>query len=72
MSARIEVRLDVMLAKRRMTSKALAEQIGVSEVALSQIKTGKIKGMRFSTLLALCEVLECEPGDLLVLVREED
>ncbi|EAP90744.1 MAG: transcriptional regulator [Oceanicaulis sp.] len=72
MSARIEVRLDVMLSKRRMTSKALAERIGVSEVALSQIKTGKIKGMRFSTLLALCEVLDCEPGDLLVLVRDED
>ena len=72
MSARIEVRLDVMLSKRRMTSKALAERIGVSEVALSQIKTGKIKGMRFSTLLALCEVLDCEPGDLLVLVRDAD
>ncbi|WP_306017445.1 helix-turn-helix transcriptional regulator [Oceanicaulis sp. MMSF_3324] len=72
MSARIEVRLDVMLSRRGMTSKALAERIGVSEVALSQIKTGKIKGMRFSTLLALCEVLDCEPGDLLVLVRDED
>ena len=72
MSARIEVRLDVMLAKRQMTYKALAERIGVSEVALSQIKTGKIKGMRFSTLLALCEVLDCEPGDLLVLAREDD
>ncbi|WP_440957756.1 helix-turn-helix domain-containing protein [Oceanicaulis sp. LC35] len=72
MSARIEVRLDVMLTRRRMTSKALAERIGVSEVALSQIKTGKIKGMRFSTLLALCEVLDCEPGDLLVLVRDAD
>ena len=72
MSARIEVRLDVMLAKRQMTSKVLAERIGVSEVALSQIKTGKIKGMRFSTLLALCEVLDCEPGDLLVLAREDD
>lgn len=72
MSARIDVRLDVMLSRRGMTSKALAERIGVSEVALSQIKTGKIKGMRFSTLLALCEVLDCEPGDLLVLVRDED
>ena len=72
MSARIEVRLGVMLAKRQMTSKALAERIGVSEVALSQIKTGKIKGMRFSTLLALCEVLDCEPGDLLVLAQDED
>lgn len=72
MSARIEVRLDVMLVKRGMTSKALAERIGVSEVALSQIKTGKIKGVRFSTLLALCEALDCAPGDLLVLVRDED
>ena len=71
MSARIEVRLDVMLSRRRMTSKALAERIGVSEVALSQIKTGKVKGMRFSTLLALCEELDCKPGDLLVLARDE-
>ena len=71
MSARIEVRLDVMLSRRGMTSKALAERIGVSEVALSQIKTGKIKGVRFSTLLALCEALDCEPGDLLVRVRDD-
>ncbi|WP_133723826.1 helix-turn-helix transcriptional regulator [Oceanicaulis alexandrii] len=72
MSGRIDVRLDVLLAERRMKSKDLAEAIGVSEVALSQIKTGKIKGMRFSTLLALCEALECEPGDLLVRVRDAD
>jgi putative transcriptional regulator len=71
MSGRIDVRLDVLLAERRMKSKDLAEAIGVSEVALSQIKTGKIKGMRFSTLLALCEVLDCEPGELLVRVRED-
>ena len=72
MSGRIDVRLDVLLAERRVKSKDLAEAIGVSEVALSQIKTGKIKGMRFSTLLALCEALECEPGDLLVRVRDAD
>ena len=71
MSARIEVRLDVMLSKRRMTSKALAERIGVSEVALSQIKTGKIKGVRFSTLIALCDVLDCQPGDLFEFKRTE-
>lgn len=71
MSGRIDVRLDMLLAERRMKSKDLAEAIGVSEVALSQIKTGKIKGMRFSTLLALCEALDCEPGDLLVRVRDD-
>lgn len=71
MSGRIDVRLDVLLAERRMKSKDLAEMIGVSEVALSQIKTGKIKGVRFSTLLALCVALDCEPGDLLVRVRDD-
>ncbi|MEQ8406320.1 MAG: helix-turn-helix transcriptional regulator [Oceanicaulis sp.] len=72
MSLRVEMRLDVLLAERRMRSKDLAERIGVSEVALSQIKTGKIKGVRFETLARICEALECEPGDLLRLVRDED
>lgn len=68
MSSAIQVNLDVMLARRKMRSKELAEAIGVSEQALSMIRTGRIKGMRFSTLAAICDVLNCEPGDILALV----
>jgi putative transcriptional regulator len=67
-SSAIQVNLDVMLARRKMRSKELAEAIGVSEQALSMIRTGRIKGMRFSTLAAICDVLDCEPGDILALV----
>ena len=69
---RIVVNLDVMLAKRKMRSKELAEIIGVSEQALSQIKTGRIKGVRFSTLIAICDTLDCQPGDILEFTREGD
>lgn len=68
MSSEIQVNLDVMLARRKMRSKELAEAIGVSEQALSMIRTGRIKGVRFSTLAAICDVLDCEPGDILALV----
>ncbi|MEM7570157.1 MAG: helix-turn-helix transcriptional regulator [Pseudomonadota bacterium] len=61
----IIVTLDVMLARRKMKLKTLAGHIGVTEQALSSIKTGKVKGMRFSTLEKICEVLECQPGDIL-------
>jgi putative transcriptional regulator len=61
----IIVNVDVMLAKRKMTSSELAEKIGLSPVNLSILKTGKAKGVRFSTLDAICKVLECQPGDLL-------
>jgi len=61
----IIVNVDVMLAKRKMTSAELAEKIGLSPVNLSILKTGKAKGVRFSTLNAICEVLDCQPGDLL-------
>ncbi len=61
----IIVNVDVMLAKRKMTSSELAERIGLSPVNLSILKTGKAKGVRFSTLDAICKVLECQPGDLL-------
>jgi putative transcriptional regulator len=67
----ILVHLDVMLAKRKIRSKDLADRIGVSEQALSMIKTGKIKGVRFSTLIALCDVLDCQPGDLFEFKRTE-
>ena len=54
-----------MLARRKMTSTELADKIGLSAVNLSTLKTGKAKGVRFSTLDALCKALECQPGDLL-------
>ena len=61
----IIVQLDVMLARRKMRSKELAERIGITEANLSQLKSGKVKGVRFETLNKICIVLECQPGDLL-------
>ena len=61
----ISVNLDVMLAKRKMSSGELAERIGITQANLSILKTGKAKAIRFSTLAAICEVLDCQPGDLL-------
>ncbi|MDI9550798.1 MAG: helix-turn-helix transcriptional regulator [Bacteroidales bacterium] len=61
----IIVNVDVMLAKRKMTSTELAQKIGISAVNLSILKTGKAKGVRFTTLDALCKALDCQPGDLL-------
>lgn len=67
----IVVNVDVMLARRKMTSAELAEKIGLSAVNLSILKTAKAKGVRFSTLDALCKALDCQPGDLLEF-RETD
>ncbi|HAI29688.1 MULTISPECIES: helix-turn-helix domain-containing protein [unclassified Thalassospira] len=61
----IIVRLDVMLATRKMKSKDLAARIGISEQNLSLLKSGKVRGMRFETLAAICKELDCQPGDLL-------
>lgn len=61
----IVVQLDVMLAKRKMRSKELAARIGITEPNLSLLKSGKVKGVRFETLSRICEVLGCQPGDLL-------
>lgn len=61
----IIVNLDVMLATRKMRSKELAERIGITEANLSLLKSGKVKGVRFETLSAICDVLDCQPGDLL-------
>ncbi|MEX3017135.1 helix-turn-helix domain-containing protein [Gymnodinialimonas hymeniacidonis] len=65
MAAEIIVRLDVMLALRKMKSRELAAQIGITEANLSLLKSGKVKGIRFETLAKICEVLDCQPGDLL-------
>ena len=59
------VRLDVMLALRKMRSKELAADIGITEANLSLLKSGKVKGIRFSTLEAICTALDCKPGDIL-------
>ena len=61
----IVVNLDVMLARRKMKSKELADAIGISETNLSLLKQGHVKGVRFGTLEAICRVLDCQPGDLL-------
>ncbi len=61
----IIVRLDVMMAQRKMRGKDLAAQVGITEQNLSLLKSGKVKGVRFETLEAICEALECQPGDLL-------
>jgi putative transcriptional regulator len=61
----IVVQLDVMLARRKMRSKELAERIGFTEANISLLKSGKVKGVRFETLEKICEVLQCQPGDLL-------
>ncbi|KHD46278.1 helix-turn-helix domain-containing protein [Streptococcus hongkongensis] len=61
----ISVNLDQVLLKRRMTSKELAETIGITQANLSILKTGKAKGIRFETLAKICTVLDCQPGDIL-------
>jgi putative transcriptional regulator len=61
----IIVRLDVMLAKRKMRSNELAEAIGITQSNLSLLKSGHVRGVRFSTLEAICQALDCQPGDIL-------
>ena len=61
----IVVRLDVMLAMRKMKSKDLAAAVGITEANLSLLKSGKVKGIRFATLEAICQQLDCKPGDII-------
>ena len=67
----IEIDLDVMLAIRKMTSLELAEKIGITQANLSILKTGKAKAIRFSTLEAICKVLDCQPGDIIKYTEKE-
>ena len=67
----IIVNLDVMMARRKMSSQDLAEKIGITQANLSIIKTGKAKAIRFSTLEAICCALDCQPGDILEYREEE-
>lgn len=66
----IVVNLDVMLAKRKMSSGELAERVGITQANLSILKTGKAKAVRFSTLEAICRELSCQPGDILQFIPE--
>ena len=61
----VVINLDVMMAKRKISSNELAERIGITPANLSILKTGKAKAIRFSTLDKICEILECQPGDIL-------
>lgn len=61
----IIVNVDVMMARRKMSSQELAERIGITQANLSILKTGKAKAIRFSTLDAICKALDCQPGDIL-------
>ena len=67
----IIVNLGVMMAKRKIRGKELATEIGITEQNLSLLRTGKVKGVRFSTLEKICQVLECQPGDILEFVPDE-
>lgn len=67
----IILRLDRVMADRKMSLNELSDRVGVSNVNLSKIKTGKISAIRFSTLEAICDVLDCQPGDLLEFTRGE-
>lgn len=67
----IVVRLDVVMAKRKVRGLELAERVGLTQANVSKLKTGHVKAIRFSTLEALCRELDCQPGDLLEYVRDE-
>ncbi len=68
----IVIRLDVMLAKRKVKSKDLADYVGITEANLSLLKSGKVRGLRFSTLEAICRYLDCQPGELLEFIESEE
>lgn len=68
----IVVHLDVMLARRKMRSRELSERIGITEQNVSLLKSGKVKGIRFETLEKICKVLDCQPGDILEYLPDDD
>lgn len=71
MSAEIKVNLDLLLVQRKMSLTELSEQVGITLANLSTLKRGKARAVRFSTLVAICQALDCQPGDLLELVVED-
>lgn len=68
----ITVQLDVMLARRKVKSRDLAEFVGITEANMSLLKQGKVKGIRFETLEAICTYLDCQPGEILQFIKPED
>lgn len=68
----IILRLDRVMADRKMSLNELAEKVGISNVNLSNLKTGKVKAVRFSTLNGICDVLDCQPGDILEFQRDDE
>ncbi|GIQ71185.1 transcriptional regulator [Xylanibacillus composti] len=68
----IMIHIDVMLAKRKMSVTELSERVGITMANLSILKNGKAKAIRFSTLEAICKALDCQPGDILEFIRDED
>ncbi|WP_029058873.1 helix-turn-helix domain-containing protein [Stappia stellulata] len=68
----IIINLDVMLARRKMRSRELAERIGITEQNVSLLKSGKVKGVRFDTLERICQALECQPGDIIEYRRDPE
>lgn len=68
----IVINLDLMLAKRKIKSRELAAYVGITEQNLSLLKSGKVKGIRFSTLEKICERLDCQPGDILERTSDQD
>ena len=68
---KINVTLDVMLARRKMSVTELSERIGITMANVSILKNGKAKGIKFETLCKICEALDCQPGDLLEFIRED-
>lgn len=66
----IVLRLDRVMADRKMSLNELAEKVGITNVNLSKLKTGKVQGVRFATLESICDALDCQPGDILEFVRE--
>lgn len=68
----IILRLDRMLAERKISSKELAGRVGISQVNMSRIKTGKVSAIRFSTLDAICQALDCQPGDVLEYMPDDE
>lgn len=68
----ILVRLDIVLARKKMKSKDLAARVGITEANLSKLKSGRVKGVKFETLDKICDVLDCQPGDLLEHVSPEN
>lgn len=68
----IILRLDRMLAERKISSKELAERVGISQVNMSRIKTGKVSAIRFSTLDAICRALDCQPDDVLEYISDDE